>query len=82
MPILKNRIRHYILDPDIVSEELVKFKELYELMEENIEVTNLLLEPDKKNEDEEKHEDNLPHFDSENEGQETVDEEAGRKKKN
>ncbi len=46
-----NLYKHYNLDPDIASKEVVKLKKVYELMEENIDVSNLLPEPDKKDED-------------------------------
>lgn len=36
------------LDPDIVSEKVVKSKRLYELMEENTDVSDLLPESNKK----------------------------------
>ncbi len=76
-----NLCKHYNLHPDIVSKELVKFKK-HKLMEENIDVSDLLPEPDKKNEEEEeKYEDNLLHFNSENEGEETEEEEEEEEEK-
>ncbi len=43
-----NFCTHYNLDPDIVREELVQFKKLDKLVGENIDVFDLLPEPDKK----------------------------------
>lgn len=76
-----NLCEHYNLNPDTVSEELVKFKKLYELMEGNIDVSDLLPGPTKKHKDkEEENEDNLPDLDSEDEGEET-EEDAQKKRK-
>ncbi len=51
------------------------FKKFYELMEENTDVSDFLPESDKNDKEEkEKDEDNLPHFDSEDDGEEIEEE--------
>lgn len=72
------------MDPDIVKEELVTFKMIYELMEENIDISDLLPGSDKKYKEKEgKDGESFPDGNRKDEGEkiEKQKEETERKRK-